>query len=162
MYAPWPERTACIQLQADGFSIEAIALTVQMSERLSPRIIHGVLEDFFETDSEGLIWSVQEDDERGYVGLHAIEASDHLTICDGLGRRVWAGKIDCDREIGWKRYPLNPKFGQPCALGYWIHWTQRGFRPDEWAQFFVRPRADRMRAILRKHNPQTPSAVTAA
>ena len=158
MYAPWAERTASIQLQADGFSIEAIALTVQMSERLSPRIIHGVLEDFSETGTEGLVWSVLEDGERDYAGIHTIEEGDHLTICDGLGNRVWAGKIDCDREIGWRRYPLNPVLGQPCALGYWIHWTQHGFKPDDWARFFVRPRADRMRGILRKRKPQASGA----
>ncbi len=36
--------------------------------------------DFFETGTEGTIWSVLDDDERGYEALHTIDDGDHLTI----------------------------------------------------------------------------------
>jgi hypothetical protein len=32
------------------------------------------------------------------------------------------------------RYPLNPKYGQPLSLGHWVHWTEKGFKPDEWGR----------------------------
>lgn len=150
LYASWADRAAYIQLQPDGYSIQQITMVVSVEPIASAGVVTGVLEDFFETGTEGVIWSVYDDDNRGYDGLHTIEEGDHLTICDQLGHRIWAGIIRCDRKAGWKRYPLNPKYGQPCALGHWVHWTQKGFKPDVWARFFIRPQRDRLRAILRK------------
>lgn len=150
-YAAWSDRAVYVQLHADGYTIERIAMAVSVEPAQTARIIHGVLEDFFETGTEGVVWSVHDDDDSGYEGLHAIQEGDHLTILDQLGRRLWSGVIRCDRESGWARYPANPEFGQPCALGYWIHWTQQGFKPDEWARFFIRPSRDRLRAVLKKH-----------
>lgn len=153
-YAAWAERAAHIQLQPDGYSIADITMVVSVEKPVPSTEITGMLEDYFETGTEGVIWSVYDDDEHGYDGLHTIEEGDYLTICDQLGRHKWAGTIRCDRKAGWKRYPLNPQFGQPCALGHWVHWTQKGFKPDEWARFFIRPARDRLRAILKKHAPK--------
>lgn len=150
-YIGCPDRAAYIQLQPDGYSIQHITMVASVEPVASAGVITGVLEDFFETGTEGVIWSVYDDDNRGYDGLHTIEEGDQLTICDQLGHRIWSGIIRCDRKTGWKRYPLNPQYGQPCALGHWVHWTQKGFKPDVWAKFFIRPQHDRLRAILRKN-----------
>jgi hypothetical protein len=133
--------------------VTSITLNLAVSPAKRVRTIHGVLEDFFETGTEGVIWSVVSDDGRGYEALYTIEAGDHLTILDPLGHRLWAGIIRRDRKSGWRRYPLNPKCCQPCALGHWVHWTQRGFKPDDWARYFIRPEYDRLRGILRKKHP---------
>lgn len=98
------------------------------------------------------------DDRRdGHEGLQEIRENDHLTILDALGRTLWKGIIRCDRKTGWRPYPLNPANGQQCALGLWVHWIQAGFQPDEWAKFFVRPRYDSYRGILKRGNQSSPA-----
>jgi hypothetical protein len=140
-----------INLNPDGYTVESIQFIVEV-DRLTtkPQIIEGVLEDFFETGSEGVWWALVDDENFGYDNLHIIKPGDHLTILDQLGHKLWSGIIRYDRKAGWRRYPLNPKYGQPCALGHWVHWTQKGFKPDDWARFFIRPEYDRLRGVLRK------------
>ena len=99
----------------------------------------GALEPFFETGCEGIIWSLVEDGKQGYDGLHEIHEGDHLTVFGENNEVLFSGEISCDRRIGWMEYPLNPGHGQPAALGYWIHWTQRGWQPDDWAKLFFHP-----------------------
>lgn len=64
------------------------------------------------------------------------------------GDTVWAGVIDCDREVGGRPRPTNPALTQQAALNCWIHWVQRDFEPDEWARLFIRSEDDRYRGIL--------------
>lgn len=149
-YAAWAERSANIELAPDGYTIQRIAIDVPVEKIPPPRVIYGVLEDFFETGTEGVVWSVFDENERGYDGLHSIDEGDHLTILDPQGCRIWAGKIRCDHKAGYRRYPGNPRDGQPSALGYWVRWTQRGFKPDDWARFFIRGGREKLRGILRK------------
>ncbi len=148
--------TATIQLGDDGYSVESITFTIEMSDARSlDRRIEGVLYDFSETGTEGLLWSLVDADSSSYESLHVIAPGDHLTISDQLGNRIWAGTIRADKKSGRRRYPRNPKLGQPAALGYWIQWTQKGFKPDDWALFFVRPEYDRCRGVLVKKRSPT-------
>jgi hypothetical protein len=128
-----------------------------MSKKKTPRsrIIHGELEDFFETGTEGVVWAVQEDGDKSYSGLHPIQEGDHLTILADNEEIIWDGVIACDRETGFEKHPNSSKYGQPQALGLWVHWTQKGFHPDDWARFFVRPDSRRLRGILTKTPPCT-------
>ena len=101
--------------------------------------IIGVLEPYFETGTEGTVWSIFEDGKEGYDGLHMIEERDHLTIYGENNEVLFDDDIRCDRQAGWTEYPLNPGNGQPSALGLWIHWTQAGWQPDDWAKLFFHP-----------------------
>ncbi len=115
--------------------------------------ILGYLTEYFETGTEGLIWMLEEegDRSRGLDALHRIEQGDRLTIMTRNGRRtLWSGVIECDTQTGGMPRPGNPEFVQPQALGYWIHWTQRGISPDRWARFFCREDVGRYRGVLEK------------
>jgi len=101
------------------------------------KTISGELYGFFETGTEGTIWTVIQDGLQGYESIVDIKENDHLKIYDG-DDILFDGVINPDYNVGWTEYPLNPGHGQPAALGYWIHWTQAGFQPDDWAAFFFR------------------------
>ncbi len=109
----------------------------------------GTLDHFFETGCEGLMWVLKKDGEKGYYeALEFLEAGDYLTIYNEDGSVMFEGKIVEDCKAGWQEYPMNPGNGQPCALECWIHWTQKGWKPDDWAALFIRGNKTLLRAKL--------------
>ena len=83
-----------------------------------------------------------------------IEEGDHLKVWGENRKVVFDGIIKQDTKTGWKRYPLNPKLGQQCALGMWIHWIQKGWKPDDWARLFIRYKGEKpLRAVFSKKHP---------
>lgn len=98
----------------------------------------GYITNFFETGCEGMIWVLIQDDMKGYEALLDLQEGDQLKVFNPDGSTVFDGVIREDHESGYMEYPLNPGDGQPAALGYWIHWTQSGWKPDDWAELFFR------------------------
>lgn len=118
-------------------------IPLNRKDAFTMNVINGELEDFFETGCEGLMWALHEHGKVGYDGLHVINAGDHLTVFDESDEILFEGLIDPDYEIGHKPYPQNQKYSQPSALGLWIHWTQHGWQPDDWARLFVRYKGEK-------------------
>ncbi|MGE4313151.1 MAG: hypothetical protein AB7E85_02615 [Pseudobdellovibrionaceae bacterium] len=58
-------------------------------------IIYGALDPFFETGTEGVIWSVQEFGNYGYAGLHCLKDGDKLTVYSVVldGEVEWEGPV---------------------------------------------------------------------
>jgi len=137
-------------LREAGLTDERIAALREDARRhlaaLPEVVVHGVLEPFFETGTEGVCWSVYEDGKTGYEGLHQMGGGEHLRIIGREGETLFEGYIEPDDKKGWREYPARPGegYGQPVALGMWVHWTQAGWEPDDWAQLFL----DRHRAVL--------------
>lgn len=94
----------------------------------------GVLDGWFETGSEGVCWIL----DTGKKDPIFIEPGDHLKVFAKDGALLFGGEIVPDYSTGWRRFPKNKEYGQQSALGYWIHWIQRGWKPDEWASLFLK------------------------
>ncbi|GEM_PF-1069090 len=151
MNSTWTPGALTLRLDNDGYSVKDITLALaapKQSLHVGLGRFEGELIDFFETGTEGVIWMLEDERRFGREALESICEGDHLTILDQLGKVLWRGIIRCDNRVGWRRYPMNPQYGQQCALGRWVHWIQRGFKPDDWARYFIRPDYDRLRGIL--------------
>lgn len=102
----------------------------------------GVLNGYFETGCEGMMWALLKDGDEGCESFVFIKAGDYLTIFNQDGTVMYEGEIIPDYKTGWQEFPLNPGFGQPAALDCWIHWTQKGWNPDDWASLFIRKKQE--------------------
>lgn len=108
----------------------------------------GTLDCFFETGTEGFLWMLKQGHEEKFHDLVFLKFGDHLTVYNEGNSVIFKGIIIPDLEAGWKEYPGNPGHGQPSALGLWIHWTQIGWQPDDWARLFIRDKKPPLRAKL--------------
>lgn len=117
------------------------------------RVIEGRLEDYWEPHTEGTCWAVFEDDRsKGpYDRLHLLESGDRLSILDEHGGETFTVTIDPDFDAG--RTTITSAGGGRSvvrALGRDVHWTQKGWDPDDWARLFIpSPPADLFEARLR-------------
>jgi hypothetical protein len=102
--------------------------------------IKGKLEPFFETGTEGVVWSVFEDGVQGYDALHCLYQGDYLTIFDPEDptKVVWEGNIDLEFERNYEKFPMNPQYGQQAVMGMWVHGIQSDVEPDDWGTWFFK------------------------
>jgi hypothetical protein len=106
--------------------------------------VRGRLDAFFETGTEGVIWSVIDPRLPAYDALWTLRDGDHLTIIGRQNETLWEGTIQLEYERNWEPYPHNPQYGQQAVGGFWVHGLQVDLAPDDWAIMF----AERYRAIM--------------
>lgn len=108
---------------------------------------------WFETGSEGVCWAFYKDGQKKWdEAIEFLEAGDHLKIFGEDNSVIFNGKIVPDCKTGWERHYKYARHGQPVALGCWIHWTQKGWKPDDWARLFIRNKGEKnLRAELIKY-----------
>jgi hypothetical protein len=109
-------------------------------------IINGKLEPFFETGTEGILWSLYDDKNNGYNSLHVIKNGDFLEVINENNELYWSGLIMLEYKRRFTSYPNNPKYGQQEIFGYWVHGFQEKIEPEYWSKMFF----DKMTAILKK------------
>ena len=64
--------------------------------------ISGVLDAFFETGTEGVIWSLYDDKNNGYDSLHCLENGDYLKVFSESGEIERIKKGECILlPLGW-------------------------------------------------------------
>ena len=110
--------------------------------------IAGILDPFWETGTEGVIWAVINDDPKlqGYEKLTILTDGDYLFVEDGEGGIIWEGEIKLEYERKYRPFPNNPESGQQEIFGYWVHGFQESEEPETWATWFFEGR----RAVLIK------------
>ena len=114
-------------------------------------MIKGKLESFWETGTEGVIWSLYMDGKEGYDALYTIKEGDYIKIYDEEDKLMYEGDIIEDRFSNWFSYPMNPILGQQAAGCYLVHWVQADVSPDTWCHWFNRTlRAEITESFLEK------------
>jgi hypothetical protein len=107
--------------------------------------IKGMLEAFWETGTEGVIWSVIDDHitmlpdgYRSYEDIHSLKDGDWLAIFNDAARTkiLWEGRIDLEYKRNYTPYPRNPQYGQQAVGGMWVHGLQRDLSPEAWFELF--------------------------
>jgi len=103
-------------------------------------VVKGKLDPFFETGTEGVLWSVYEDGKEGYDGLHVLKKDDYLTIFDPEDNTkvIWEGNIDLEYKRNYHPYPMNPEYGQQAVHGMWVHGFQVDVVPEDWGTWFFK------------------------
>ena len=107
--------------------------------------IFGRLEAFFETGTEGVVWSLVDHGLPGYDGLWPLQFGDHLDVLDADGETLWQGII----KLEYANRKVATHYQQE-VFGYWVNGLQDGEDAETWAKLFF----DRERAIL---TPAAPS-----
>ena len=74
--------------------------------------ILGTLDAFFETGTEGIVWSVTNNDLEGWNKLNCLKDGDYLTIFDSVDKTtvVWEGVIQYEYERNLTPSPFNPNY----------------------------------------------------
>ena len=99
-------------------------------------MINGRLEAFFETGTEGIIWSLVEPN-KGYEGLHCLKNGDYLKVYkENTEEVIWEGTVLLEYERRYRSYPLNPQYGQQEIFGCWVHGFQENLAPEVWSKMF--------------------------
>ena len=103
-----------------------------------PAPLQGQLEAFWETGTEGVIWSFYEDSKQGYDGLHCLKKGDLLRVFNDASKKevIFEGKVDLEYKRRYRPYPMNPQYGQQEVFGMWVHGFQRNADPEAWAKMF--------------------------
>lgn len=113
-----------------------------MTKRIvAAETLSGIIGDYFETGLEGVCWifladwyNKPADGKTIWDYTFFLEKGDWLKVITENGTILFEGIINPDRKTG---IPNGPR-RQPSALGMWIHWTQRGWKPNAWAELFCR------------------------
>lgn len=99
-------------------------------------MIEGLLDPFFETGSEGIIWVLIEPN-KGYEGLHSLKNGDYLKVFKKNTQEVlWEGLIQLEYERRLRPIPTNPQYKAQEVCGMWVHGFQASLEPIVWAKMF--------------------------
>ncbi len=98
--------------------------------------INARLDAYFETGTEGILWSVQIEN-LGYDGLYILENGDELIVyTKDRSTILWKGIVHLEYERLRTPYPGNPQHGQQLIFSRWVHGFQVDLEPHVWAKWF--------------------------
>lgn len=99
-------------------------------------MIKGQLEAYYETGTEGIIWSLVEPD-KGYEGLNCLKNGDYLIVYQKNSQVIrWEGTVDLEYVRRNRPLPFNPQYSQQEIFGWWVHGFQNSLDPEVWSKMF--------------------------
>jgi hypothetical protein len=101
-----------------------------------PLLLAGQLDPFFETGTEGVIWSLLLPGVPGYDNWVPLADGDRLRIYGAQGTVAWEGPVHLEHQRRYRPYPMNPACGQQEVFGFWVHGFQADVDPEVWATAF--------------------------
>ncbi len=125
--------------------------------------IYGILDAFFETGTEGVLWALQDEkhistDAKGnpawsYDGLNILKNGDLLTVFADNKRDVvlWRGVINLDPNTNRQQFEFvtGMTFTAQTYDGFYVHGLQSNVDLKMWTRFFF----DGRPAMLQKAPP---------
>jgi len=100
--------------------------------------IHGTLEPFFETGTEGVIWSLSEFGKSGYDGLNCLKKGDKLTVYS----KVTDGDIAWQSDLSFETVKDGLKgvkmMGKDTFLGEKVDRLPKGISRPKWRDMFFK------------------------
>ncbi len=105
------------------------------------KVYVGVLDAHVKDTGAGFIWILREYGKNDRTGQIKLNEGDHLVIYGKGGEVIFDETITPDRD-----FHQNDDCGN-----IRVHWTQKGWKPEIWASFFIRPDGETpYRAVLLK------------
>jgi hypothetical protein len=96
----------------------------------------GTLEPYFETGTEGIVWSLHTSGVPGYDGLNCLKKGDDLLVYNPDGTALWAGEIDLEYQRCHQPFPMNPQYGKQAINNMWVNGIQADVDPETWFGWF--------------------------
>jgi len=118
--------------------------------------VRGFLTPFFETGTEGVVWSLDDPGLPGYDSLHPLMNGDELRILDDAGGTLWEGVVRLNRTTGLLPHYPGGEPAQQAVLGYWVDGFQEGMDPEAWSRLFFEGRRAVLREVGWRHHPREP------
>lgn len=109
------------------------------------KTIHGKLEPFFETGTEGVLWAVHEYNKPGYEGLNILKNGDRLTVYS----KVFDGEVAAESTLQLSPLPGKVAYHPQYVIDVANMPQNNDPAPNTMARLFV----DRHPAIIRKRKP---------
>ena len=132
------------------------------------KIIKGSLDSYFETGTEGVYWSLQEDGKTGYDGLVLLRPDLHIEnmkiyytkaikwvkdkpVPDKTPKLVWEGKLDLITSFKAPSHPYFSQYikqypsgnGQQLSFGgMWVHHLPTNIDLGIWYKIFLNNNRD--------------------
>lgn len=97
----------------------------------------GQLEAFFETGTEGVVWSVVEHNKVGYDALNCLQNGDYLKVFAPDETVLFEGEILLEWSRNKQASPLNPEYVKQVVNGLWVNGLQYNVAPDDWSLWFT-------------------------
>ncbi len=92
---------------------------------------------FTETGMERVEWIFNRGETHDYDEINFLDPGDYLEILNPDGTIAFAGEIEQEPFYGF-------------AGGLYVFWIQRGFKPEVWAELFLRQPDARARLAKKK------------